>query len=368
VNGLELKVGGSLYGGWKSVRVQRGIEQIAGAFTLGVTEKWEGTPTPRPIHPGEPCQVLMDGEPVITGYVDEPSPDYDANSHGISVEGRDKTADLVDCSAIHKSGQWKGRTLAQIARDLCRPFGIKVIEEVSVSESFSSFNIQEGETVFECLDRAARMRGVLLMADGLGNLVITRSGREKSGAALEEGVNILRARGSFSHRERFSNYIVKGHGREDDDNFGETVTGASGEARDDAITRYRPLIVLAEEGEHTSFRRRAEWERNVRRGRGSRATVTVRGWRRADGSLWTPNTRVNLKSPLIHADFEVLIVSCTYTLDDSGTLTELELARPEAFELLEGVKGTRLSTAIKGKNGAAHNVAGAKKAMKEEWK
>ncbi len=368
MNGLELKVGGSFYGGWKSVRVQRGIEQIAGAFSLGVTEKWVGTPTPRPIHPGEPCQVLMDGEPVITGYVDEVGPDYNGTSHGISVEGRDKTADLVDCSAIYKSGQWKGRSLAQIARDLCEPFGIRVIEEAPVPETFASFNIQEGETVFECLERAARMRGVLLVSDGLGNLVITRSGREKAAATLEEGVNILRARGTFSQRERFSRYIVKGHGREIDDTFGEGVTGASGEARDDAITRYRPLIVLAEDGGHASFSRRAEWERNVRMGRGSRATVTVQGWRRSDGVLWTPNTRVNFTSPLIHADFEALIVSCTYTLDEGGTLTELELCRPEAFELLEGVKSSRLGNAIKGKNGAAQNVAGDKKAMKGEWK
>ena len=38
------------------------------------------------------------------------------------------------------------------------------------------------------------------------------------------------------------------------------------------------------------------------------------------------------------ADAEMLIVGCVYTLDEErGTLTELAIARPEAFERLEGV-------------------------------
>ena len=36
----ELKIDGVYYGGWKTVRVTRAIEQMAGTFELEVTERW----------------------------------------------------------------------------------------------------------------------------------------------------------------------------------------------------------------------------------------------------------------------------------------------------------------------------------------
>ena len=98
--------------------------------------------------------------------------------------------------------------------------------------------------------------------------------------------------------------------------------------------------MLAEaHGAGATLRDRATWERNVRMGRGNRGTVSVQGWRDADGKLWQPNTLVTVTSPMLWLDqAEMLIVGCVYTLDEQqGTLTELAIARPEAFERLEGV-------------------------------
>lgn len=344
----ELKVGGEVYGGWKSVRVTRGIEQLAGTFDLGLTERWSGQETSRPIKPGAACEVLVDGETLITGHVDEASPGYDKETHGISVSGRDLTGDLVDCSAIYRSGQWAGAKLDKIARDLCKPFGIEVVTEADVGKAFATWSLQEGESVFECLDRAARLRAVLLTSDTKGRLVITRAGSERMAAQLVEGENILSASGEFSWRERFSRITVKGQARGDDENSGATVAQASARSDDATIGRYRPLIVLAEDQEHAgSLKDRADWEKGVRMGRGTRATVTVQGWHATPGEMWLPNRLVRLVSPMLGADLDLLIVSVTYTLDESGTRTELSLTRPEAFALITGVKATRLDKAIK---------------------
>ena len=362
---VELKVNGGIFGGWESMEIKTGIEQIAGTFQLVVTERWPGQDTPAPIMAGFPCEVLLDGATVITGYVDSADPSYDEATHTVSIAGRDKTGDLVDCSAIHQTGQWNWRTLFQIAQDICQPFNINVINQTDVGAPFRSFNIQEGERAFEALDRMARMRAVLLVSDGLGNLILTRAGQQHVTTELVEGVNIKRANAKFDWKERFSSYTVKGQHRGSDNAPPDNARGPVGTAVDTVIenNRYRPLVLLAEDQGHiASLTQRAEWESNVRMGRANRATITVQGWAHADG-LWKPNNLVRLRSPMLYADLDVLIAQVTYRLDGGGTTTELELCRPEAFNLLAGVQGSRLDRAISNKKrtGAAVRMISDKK-------
>lgn len=347
----ELKIEGTYYGGWKTVRVTRSIEQLAGTFDLEVTERWPGNALASPIKPGQKCQLLLDGTAVITGYVDAVVTDYDATRHTIRVTGRDKTGDLVDCAAVYKSGQWHNVKIDQLARDLLKPYDIKIIVEADTGKAFSSWNIQEGESVFECLERAARMRALLLTSNPDGDLVITRAGKVALEHGLVEGENIKAARGEFSWKDRFSSYSVKGQGRLGED--GDSVHSAPvGKVADDIITRHRPQIVLAEShSQNATLRDRAEWERNVRRGRSARGSVTVQGWFHPGGALWQPNMLAPVTSPLLWLEeAQMLIVGCTYSIDDhGGTLTELAISKPEAFQLLEGVAQSKLFGKLKTK-------------------
>lgn len=347
----ELLVNGTYYGGWKSVRASRSIEQMAGGFELDITERWPGQPAATPLRMGQKCRLLMSDQPVVTGHIDDVVPDYDAERHNIHVTGRDKTADLVDCSAIYKSGQWRNVKIEQLARNLLQGYDIKVDVEVDTGAALPSFALEEGETIHEALERAARQKAVLLTSNADGDLVITRAGQRRIRQALVEGKNCKAGRGNFSWKDRFSQYIVKGQGKLGAD--GDQAHAApKAVVTDENITRHRPLIVLAEtHGKNRSLRDRAEWERNVRRGRSARASLTVQGWCNEDGELWQPNTLVHVTSPSLWlVDAEVLIVGCTYTLDEQGgTLTELAIARPEAFLLLEGVSQSKLFGKLRSK-------------------
>lgn len=363
---IEIKIDGNIYGGWKTARVERGIEQMTGSFDLEVTDLEPGREEAPPIRRGDHCEVLVDGETVITGWVDEASPSFSEGAHGIKVSGRDTTGDLVDCSAIHKSGQWKNATLWQVARDLCAPFGIAV-SSTDIGKPFDTFSLQEGESVYECLERACRLRALLPMADGQGGLLLTRAGDGPPVATLEEGVNILAGAGQFSNRERYSKYIIKGSDRGCDDNAAmpETHSQVRAEALDSLILRYRPLVVLAESrGQHATYKERAEWERNVRRGRSSRASVTVQGWRTSRlGAIWQPNTMVHLRSKKLEVDAPLLITSLAYTEDDkSGSRTELHLAGREAFDLIVGKKAAGVAGKIREKH-----ARGRKKTSGGDW-
>jgi prophage tail gpP-like protein len=347
---IVLKVDGARYEGWTSLRARRSIETAAGSFHLSVTEKWLGQAV-RPIRKFQPCQLLLNDQPIITGYVDDVDPEYDDKTHTIAVRGRCKTADLVDCSAIYKSGQWVGRKIEHIAANLCEPFGIKVITNVDTGAPFSSFNIQQGETVFECIERAARMRALLLVSDVHGNLVITRASTEKLETRLVQKENTLGAKGKFSGKDQYSHYIVKGQSRGTDDWFAEQAAQGKAEVRDASVPRYRPLIIVAyDQGGGTTLHDRAVWERNVRMGRGSRATIPVQGWSHADG-LWMPNKLVDVFDPFLDLNTEMLISAVDYSIDDNGgTLAEIEIVRREAFELVEGVRLARLDKKLRHKD------------------
>ncbi|MCW0135736.1 hypothetical protein OIU92_00220 [Escherichia coli] len=76
---------------------------------------------PRVIREGQPCTVRLGADTVLTGYIDDFIPSYDAENVEIRVMGRDKTGDLVDCSVVHSSGKWKGVRLEQVAADSLPP-------------------------------------------------------------------------------------------------------------------------------------------------------------------------------------------------------------------------------------------------------
>jgi prophage tail gpP-like protein len=337
---VRLKVDGSLYGGWQQISIRRSMEYLCAAFDLTLTDRWAGTSTARPIRPGAACTVLVDGTPIIAGYVDDANPTYTDRRHGITVSGRDLTGDLLDCSA--PSTQFSGRTLDQVAKALCKPYGIGVSSLTDVGAAFATLKNNEGDTVFETLEQAARIRAVLILSDGLGNLILSRAGTDRLSTALATGKNILECEARYSHRDRYSKYTVKGQTAGSNDWYGEDAAQPMGSASDSAITRYRPLTVLAESSvDKAAAAKRAEWERNVRFGRSRRLSYTVPGWFHANG-LWEPNHLVRVRDAYLGLDDYRLISGVNLTLNRDGFRAVLELVPRETFVLVELPEATDL--------------------------
>lgn len=353
---VELKVDGKLFGGWTRMSIQRSIEQIAGGFVLEVTHKWPGVDQPVGLREGLPCEVLLDGETVITGYIDLYEPETTDTTSYIRVEGRDKTGDLVDCSAVYKSGQWRGARLEAIVRDIARPFGIavQVAPGLNQGDVFKSFALEDGEKAFDAIDRACRLRAVLCTSTPTGDVLLTTAGTEQAGAALIEGENVRRMKATHTTKERHSTITLKSQAPGDDDESGAAVAHMKATSTDPEISRYRPLIVMADHStSNAALKDRAAWEVKVRMGRGKRGTCTVVGWRSGrdgiDGPLWTPNTVTLIRSDRQKLDMTMLIVGCSYNLSEQGAMTEITFARPEAFELVEGVGRSKLSKRLNDK-------------------
>lgn len=333
---LVLKVNGVKYSGWKSIQLTRSMEQLAHSFQMGLTDKWADMGKRVPVAAGDSCWLVYGdaGTVVTNGWIDEDTLDYDAEQRGLGFSGRSLTGDLVDCAAVFKGGQWKKATLLQIATDICAPFAITVQAATDVGAPFPLFKLEPGEKCFQALERAARMRGVLMMTLGDGSLVFERTGQQKVTTVLEHGKNIKRGSFKRSWVDRFSTYVVfmqsSAGGAGGDGYFAKSL--AMKRHSDDAhVSRYRPTIINAEtEDDGSELQKRADWERNVRAGRSVRLTYTVQGWEHAAG-LWEPNRLVRVIDPQIPIDDELLIVTTTQKRDEQGSTTELQLAQKDAF-------------------------------------
>jgi len=331
---VTLRIDGSIFGGWQQVNIDRGIEQIAGSFSIGLTEKWPGQNVPREILPGASCAVLINSDIVITGYVDTVSSNLSESGHTLTITGRDKTADLVDCAAIFKTGQWSGKKLERIVNDIVTPFGVSLKTDIDTGEKLKTFQIQESETAFECIERAARMRSALLVSDGRGGLVITRAGKDMINASIEVGENVKSASAYYDHSSRYSEYTVKASDTGDDFTTPEQNAEPKGVAQDTHIKRYRPMISIAEDNaDSKQCKQRAEWERNIRIGRSASFEYVVNDWYNSAG-LWEPNKLITVIDKVHGINAKLLIASVRYSIDESGgTLTSLRVTRPDAYDV-----------------------------------
>ncbi|EGF8111222.1 baseplate protein [Escherichia coli] len=337
-NTVTLRTDGRLFTGWTSVSVTRSIESVAGYFELGVNVP-PGTDLSG-LAPGKAFTLEIGGQIVCTGYIDSRRRQMTADSMKITVAGRDKTADLIDCAAVYSGGQWKNRTLEQIARDLCAPYGVTVRWELSDKESsavFPGFTLDHSETVYEALVRASRARGVLMTSNAAGELVFSRA----ASTATDElvlGENLLTLDYEEDFRDRFSEYTVKGYARtngaEGDDIDAKSIVSRKGTATDSDVTRYRPMIIIAD-SKITAKDAQARALREQRRRLAKSITfeAEIDGWTRKDGQLWMPNLLVTIDASKYAIKTTELLVSKVNLIlnDQDGLKTRVSLSPREGF-------------------------------------
>lgn len=352
---IRLRVDGRTFAGWTSVSVTRSIESAAAAFALGVTSRYPGAENPIQIRPGSSCSVWIDDDRVITGFVDEITASYDATTLSRSVGGRSATGDLVDSSATASPGKWSGVTVEAIAAALAAPLGVDVVVDPGVSTGgpVARHRLEVGETILESIERLAVSRGLLVTDDAAGRLVLTRAGSRRTATALEYGANILRGSGRVDAAGVFAEYRAKGQRAGNDQDFGAVVAEVIGTATDPDVTARARVLILPSEKTMTAAdaQRRAEYEAATRAGRSIQAEYTVAGWRDAAGDLWTPNTLIEVRDPVLGIAGELLIVEVVLTLDDGGELATLTVApaagyRPDPLKLASSRGGVRAASGL----------------------
>ncbi len=326
---VELYVDGTIYTGWKTVTFNSDLEQAATTFSVGLSAKIESEVSVLPVLPGAACKLSVNGTIVLVGYVDGINGKYDSGSHEYTIVGRSDVGDLIDCSAIIKGGVFSNQTVSKIAETLCEPFGVTVETKADVGLPLPKHRTEDA-SVHEVIERACRRRGLLLSSSPKGGLIINEIGTEKIETPIINGQNVKAGSGRFTQNERFSQYLVKGQADDGGDGWKlSQQIQAKGVAIDPNVRRYRPLIIDAEDGE-TDLTKRARFEASTRFGRSTKITYTLQGWEHSAG-LWQINKLVRVMDMYFGIDGWFLISAVTFTLDQSGTKTDITVIPKEAF-------------------------------------
>jgi len=334
-NKLGLTIKGARFEGWESVSIKRSIDTLCGKFTVTLTDRW--TPQSKAWQIREQDNVLIEigNTPVLTGRVDAVNANIGPSGHSLELEGRDLTADLVDCSVIQAPGTWNNVKFFNFVNALAGPFGINVAINTDISNDKFNFSIDSGVKIYEVLQNLAQKEGVLLQTDPYGNLSVENNEAARADTGLAMGDNIKSASCSFDTRDRFSRYLVRGQ----DAGTGKaqwkkTAGQIQGEALDPGITRSRPLLIQAETNATIkTAERRAQWEKTTRKARALGVTVIVEGWQQTDSDqLWAVNKLVNVYIPQFEIEnLDLLIAGVEFTKDTGGTQTKLELVPEDTF-------------------------------------
>lgn len=348
-NNVRLVVGSTEHGGWKKVEISAGLDRAARDFSLDVTDKWPGEKAvgmARRIKPGDLCKVFIGNDRVLTGFVDSTPISFDGENVTVRVKGRSRTADIVDSSAINKPGQWTGRRVEEVARELAAPYGVGIVCTADTGAPISDHQIQQGESVFESIDRMLSLRQLLATDNAAGNLVICRAGSARASTPLVVGENVLSGDASLDFKDRFAEYRVRGQSAGSDTSYAGDVAGIEGTSSDGGVKRRRVLVITADgNADNDACRKRAMWEAAHRAGRSYEATYTVQGWRQADGRLWMPNQLVHVRDGVIGFNMEMLIGEVTWSLSEEGSFAKLKVAPKAAWELQPAVpQATAAST------------------------
>ena len=342
-NDIILKVNGKSYGGWTSAIVEKSMFHMAGAFGFSATDIFPGQAVKWDIKLGMECTVEINGQTIITGYIEDIPIDYDATSHNIQFGGRDKTGDLIDCSFDGDNTEWNKLSVLKVCEQLCNPFKINVVADLTVKTEANkkwpdSVKADEGSTVFDLIFDMCKVRAILPVCYGDGKLTLTRAQtNNKVHDHLELGKNIKRGRIEQSNKDRFQTYIVKGQGAGNDNKDLYSTVSPGGRRTDDVIDRYRPIVIFTEtKCDEGRCLERAKWEANIRAGKSRRLEYELQGWTQSNGEVWPLNSMVQIRDSMAGInDRELLIAGLSFNFDsESGTTTKMIVVDPNTFDLI----------------------------------
>lgn len=316
--GITLRVNGKEFSGFEDVSVTASIDEVARSFIFRTFEDLSND-----IIGQDECTVFIEGQKVLTGYIEIIETTISSVRTALIFSGRSKTADFIDCSPSIKNFNFSKQNIAEIADRIAKPFGIDVISNVS-GNKIKYTAVNQGETCFEYLERLCRQEGLLLTTNPDGDIVITQASKEQYEGSLnieDQTCGITNSTAYFDWSNRFSDYEVKA---QSDNKTSKSI------AKDNSIKRYRPKIIIAE-GNINSPKNRAINHALRLSGESMTANFSIKGFFTNKNELIEPNKLIYVYNPYLRIDQSMLIKSVSYELNNESFGTEITLVDPRAY-------------------------------------
>ena len=339
--------GGTRLSGWQSVRISAGIERCPRDFEISYTEHFPSNAIDVSVQPGDPCQVLIGSDVVLTGYVDKAPIEITPDAHGLRIMGRGRCQDLVDCSHELPLSQISGTSALDVAQKLAKPYGIKVTlaDGSNPGPPIPQINVMWTETPFNIIERVGHFAQLVAYEQPDGNLLLSQVNYNlKHASGIQMGKNIEHVSFIRTMDQRFSDYVVRIMSFTPwQDSYSTSTKDVYDTEHDPGVPRHRMHAIILDAGLITLgiangeqiedvAKRQGIWESNRRWGRSFVCQATIDNWRDSSGALWTPNKLVRIQAPQLKLnDFSYLLGDVVFRRDDTGTHADLRLMPPQAF-------------------------------------
>ncbi|WP_315734162.1 phage baseplate assembly protein [Bradyrhizobium sp. SZCCHNR1093] len=332
---VTVLAGGAQWTAWRRVLVRAAFKSAARSFQIEAAAEPGGAATAWTFKAGTQIDILFDGALACRGYVDRYQPKLSEHKRAeITISGRSKSQDFIDCSAVHDTNQFKNKDPQQIAAELDK-FGVGISTDQQLKK-VPIYRVTPGETAFRCLEKLCREQGVFPVGQADGSIKITKGGQKRHAGGLIEGINLKEIEADHNWSGRHSDVIVRG---QKPYGHGADALEIEGLARDAEVGRYRPVIVYHDgDTDNDRAKKRATTRRDREAGNALKANVTVQGFADDGGALWEPGNLVFTDSDFadVHQDMAIETVEWSQDRDD-GSLSVLSLVDPRAL----GGKGTK---------------------------
>jgi prophage tail gpP-like protein len=341
----RLTVGGIEFTDWTALTVVDDRTQAYPFFSFECTEKSEmpsRTIQSRQIVPGDQCSVSLAGIQVLEGYVLERQVGYEGRQHTVLISGTAKTYNLaVSSIKPNTNGNYDGKTLKEITQSVIAPHQVMAKFFGDIPDmKFEHSQFHPGETVYQFLERHAKMRNVRMGSTAKGELLMVGPHDPMPSGELIEGKNILRAQCVVRDTHLYQRLATIGQQRGHNSAWGDDANKGSAEVDGKGkrpVYSYHPADTPTSNDKELKWR--AETQKRFTDGSEIQANITVQGWVQGNGSLWEADKYYSVTSPMLILEGESLgCKKITYDQrEGAGTTTTLEMVSPI---LMNGGRGS----------------------------
>jgi prophage tail gpP-like protein len=343
---IELIVNGTPFTDFISAEATVALDTLSNDFRF-TSSSVNGFP---PIRKGDAVEVVVEEQLVLTGFIAEVGGQDQEGGHTVTYAGRDLTGDFVDSdiNIIDDIRAGGGLTLKKIIERVLQHLGQRLF--VTDDAEPAPFNAAEdiiapevGENAFDFVMKYAKKRQVLLSSTPSGNIWITESSPEDSGAVLQrlQGANsnnILTQDWTLEDSRVFNKYISRGQL----DPVALNVAGASssstvenqgGQFIDDDVRAGRQKVTVESQSYSSEqLRDRARWTSQLSKAEATRFNCTARGHLNSVGDLWRVNTLVQINSDVADISRKMILKSVTFSqAEKQPTVSRLEFVDQNAY-------------------------------------
>lgn len=327
-----LVVNGQEFRDWKTVEVSHRWLENCHIFNFTCSEKLP-TPATWPLlafKPGDTCIIQLGGILAMTGEITIRQVAYDPENHGVQLVGRSLSYNTGKSQIRPQSANLDNYTWSQIARKLLGEIGVGLETVGKLDETkFEQCQAMPGETVYACVERLARSRGIIVGSNAKGELVGIGDHESKVTDYLIEGQNIKSANCVISNESIYSEHQMYGQKAGHDGSAykqaSEIFATVPGQLKRPAYN----VTAMEQPGTNAEAQLRAKFEAQWHNGTEVKAQITVQGWLRKGGDIWRVGESVWVRSPMLLLDIPMSIQTATFLQSDAqGTITVLDLVLP----------------------------------------